>query len=134
MSLVETGALVVVLLAGFFLLALGSASVFLPGQARRFLLGFARSSALHFSEMFVRLIVGAGFVIHAPRMMFSEAFSLFGWLLLGTTACLLVIPWQWHRRFAERAVPLFTRYIAAMGLVSIAMGGLIIASVAFGVA
>jgi uncharacterized protein YjeT (DUF2065 family) len=51
-------------------------------------------------------------------------------VLLVTTAGLLIVPWRWHHRFAQRVVPLFTRYIALIGLVSLAIGGLILWAVA----
>ena len=132
MSLLEVLALAVVVLAGAYLLALGVASLFSPMRASQFLLGFASSRSVHFVEMFLRVVVGAALVLHAPRMSLSGAFSLFGWVLVVTTACLLLLPWQWHHRFARQAVPLFTRHIALIGLVSLAIGGLILGAVARG--
>lgn len=109
-----------------FLLALGGASLLVPAQASRFLLGFARSPSAHFTEMFVRLVAGAALVQYAPNMHFSSAFSLFGWVLLITTAGLLFVPWQWHRRFAQTVVPHATRYLALIGLVSLTLGALVL--------
>ena len=126
MSLVEALALIVVVLAGVYLLALGVASIFTPAKASRFLLGFASSASVHFLELFLRLAVGAALVVHAPRMPSSGAFSLFGWVLIVTTACLLIIPWRYHQRFAQRVVPLLTRYVALIGLVSLAVGGFLL--------
>jgi hypothetical protein len=65
-------------------------------------------------------------------MALSGAFNFFGWVLLLTTACLLLVPWRWHRRLAQHAVPLFTRYITLVGVVSLALGGLILAAVSRG--
>lgn len=132
MSALETSALTVVLLAGLYLLALGAASLLVPARASRFLLGFASSSLVHHTELVLRFVAGAGFVLYAPRMFFSDAFSLFGWVLLITTAGLLVVPWRWHHRFAQRAVPLFTGHVAWVGLVSLAIGGLILWAVVRG--
>ncbi|WP_374012739.1 hypothetical protein [Pseudoxanthomonas koreensis] len=132
MSLLEALALAVVVLAGMYLLALGTASLFVPARASRFLLGFASSASVHFAELFLRFAVGAALVVYAPRMSLSGVFNLFGWLLLVTTAGLLVIPWRWHHRFAQQVVPLFTRYVALIGLVSLVFGGLILWAVARG--
>lgn len=126
MSLLEAFALAVVVLASAYLLALGAASLSVPARTSRFLLGFASSASVHFTELFLRLVVGAALVIYAPRMCLSGAFNLFGWVLLVTTVCLLIIPWRWHHRFAQQVVPLFTRYIALIGLVSLAIGGVIL--------
>lgn len=132
MSSIEIFALVVIGIAGLYLLALGAASLFMPARASRFLLGFAGSQPVHFLELAVRLVVGASLIVYAPRVAFSRAFSLFGWVLLGSTACLLLLPWRWHRRFAQDAVPRATRHIALVGLASLALGGLLLAGVAMG--
>ena len=132
MSFLEAIALAVVVLAGTYLLALGAASVFVPKRASRFLLGFASSQSVHFAELFLRFVVGAALVLYAPRMSLSGAFNLFGWVLLVTTACLSLVPWRWHHRFAQQAVPLFMRYIGLLGVVSLAMGGLMLGAVARG--
>ena len=132
MSALEVLALAVVLLSGLYLLALGTASLLAPARASRFLLGFASSSSVHFAELLLRFIAGAGFVLYAPRMIFSDTFRFFGWLLLVTTGGLLVVPWRWHHRFAQRAVPLFTGHIAWVGLVSLVIGGFILWAVLHG--
>ncbi|MFT5232691.1 MAG: hypothetical protein ACI9UQ_000713 [Candidatus Krumholzibacteriia bacterium] len=62
------------------------------------------------------LALSAAFVFHAPRMSFSTVFSLFGWVLLSSTTCLLIVPWRWHYRFAQKAVPNVTNHIALLGL------------------
>lgn len=132
MSLLEILALCVVVLAGLYMLGLGITSLVLPAQANRFLLGFARSRTAHFVEMSLRLLVGAALIFSAPHMRFSGPFALFGWVLLVSTACLLFAPWRWHQRFAQQAVPRVTRYVALVGLASLAIGGFILVAVARG--
>jgi len=126
MSLVETFAFAIIVLAGAYLVVLGAASLFASARASRFLLGFASSQRVHLAEMFLRLLVGGALVLFAPRMPLSPAFGIFGWVLIATTTCLLLIPWEWHHRFAQRAVPLFTRRISVLGVVSLAIGGFIL--------
>jgi uncharacterized protein YjeT (DUF2065 family) len=132
MSFVTTLALVVVVLVALYMVALGAASLLVPDQARRFLLGFAGSSLVHFVELLLRIVAGAALVLYAPNMHFSTTFHLFGWLLLITSACLLLVPWRWHRRFAQHAVPLFTRYLFVIGLVSLSIGAVILFAVSRG--
>ena len=129
MSLIEVFALVAIVLAALYLLALGAASLLAPARASRFLLGFAGSQPIHFIELSLRLLVGVALVLYAPRMFFSSAFNLFGWLLLVTSACLLPVPWRWHHRFAQYAVPRVNRHIGLVGLASLVMGGFILAAV-----
>ena len=127
--MVEILSLGTVVLAGLYFIALAGVSLFIPAQAKRFLLGFAGSFQKHFVELFLRLLVGAAFVLHAPQTSLSVVFSSFGWVLLLTTAALLIIPWKWHRRFAQYSVPKATQYIKLIGWVSLALGGFILAAV-----
>jgi hypothetical protein len=76
--MLESLALTVVVLTGFYFCALGVVSLFLPGKAKRFLLGFASSPRVHYIELSIRLLVGAALLIHAPRMFAPDAFRLFG--------------------------------------------------------
>ncbi|OGT56122.1 MAG: hypothetical protein A3E01_17820 [Gammaproteobacteria bacterium RIFCSPHIGHO2_12_FULL_63_22] len=130
--MIEILALAVVVLAGLYFIVLAAASLFFPALAGRFLLGFATSAFKHYAEMSLRVAVGIALIVQAPRMLFSSAFSLFGWLLLVTTAGLLLVPWQWHQRFAQRVVPMATRHITLVGLVSLVLGGLMLVAVARG--
>ena len=130
--MIEHFALAVVVLAALYLLALGAASLVVPARASRFLLGFAASQPVHFAELLLRLVVGAALLLSAPRMSLPDAFNFFGWVLLVTTACLLLVPWRWHRRFARYAVPHAIRYITLVGVASLALGGLILAAVSRG--
>lgn len=129
MSLVTPLALCVVVAVALYMLTLGAASLFAPGRASRFLLGFAGSPSVHFLELSLRLIAGAALVLYAPHMRFSTAFELIGWVLLSTTACLLLVPWRWHRAFSQRMVPRATRFIALIGVTSLSFGGLVLFAV-----
>lgn len=129
MSLIEVLALAIVVLAGLYLLALGAASLAVPVQASRFLLGFASTQAVHFAELLLRIVVGAALVLAAPRLFLPSAFDVFGWILIVTTVCLLLVPWRWHRRFAQHVVPTAVRYIKPVGVASLALGGVILAAV-----
>lgn len=127
MSLVEAIAVAVIVLAGSYLLALGVASLVIPTRASQFLLRFASSQSVHFAELSLRLLVGASLLLIAPRMVLADAFAFFGWALLVSSICLFVMPWRWHQRFAQHAVPRAIRYIRLIGLASLAIGGLIFA-------
>jgi hypothetical protein len=116
----------IVVAAGLFLAALGGASLLVPARAGPFLLGFATTPTKHYAELALRLLVGGAFVLAAPSMLFPEVFTVFGWLLLVTTAGLLLVPWRWHQRFAQRAVPEALRFLPLIGLVSLGFGGLIL--------
>ena len=130
--MIEYSALAIVVLVALYFIALGTSSLITPSFAKRFLLGFAESAFVHYTELLVRLVVGIAFLIHSPRMLFANGFHIFGWLLIVTTAALLLVPWQWHRRFASKSVPQALRYLTIIGLCSLAFGGFIIVAVARG--
>lgn len=125
-------ALTVVVLTAVYFVALGSAALFAPQGAARFLLGFAASAPRHYAELALRLVVGAALVVQAPRLLFADAFVLVGWGLLATTAGLLLVPWRWHRRFAADAVPRALRHLPLLGAASLALGALLITAVVAG--
>lgn len=118
--------------AGLFLVALGAASLLAPARASRFLSGFARSPATHYAELAIRFVVGGAFLLAAQRALWPSAFALFGWVLLGTTGMLLLIPWRWHARFARRAVPSALRFLPLVGVSSLLLGGLVLWAVVHG--
>ena len=124
--MIEVAALSIVVIAGIFLLALGAAALLAPPRASGFLLAFAGSPAKHYSELALRLVAGCAFVLSAPLVAFARGFSLFGWLLLGTTAVLLLVPWRWHHRLAQRAVPQALRFLPWVGASSLVAGALIL--------
>jgi uncharacterized protein YjeT (DUF2065 family) len=67
-------------------------------------------------------------------MRFGDAFVLAGWLLVVTTAGLALVPWRWHRAFAQRAVPYATRHLRWLGLACLLLAGLVLAALRAGAA
>jgi hypothetical protein len=49
-------------------------------------------------------------------------FAALGWVLIGTSLALALLPWRWHARIAQRSVAMATRFTLPLGLASIAMG------------
>jgi hypothetical protein len=119
-------ALAALVLAGLFLLLLGLAMLLAPVSAGRFLLGFAGSATVHYLEMSARLAVGGALIWRSADMAFAQVLHAFGWVIVATTAVLLVVPWRWHRAFAQRVVPPVLRFSGVIGLVAIALGGLLL--------
>ena len=129
---IEAIALAGVAAAGLFFIVLGSSALIARRRASQFLLGFAGSPSRHYAELALRFLVGGCLVASAPRMLFPVAFSLFGWVLLATTAVLLLVPWRWHNRFAARSVPAALRFLPLIGICSVALGGLVLVAVFHG--
>ncbi|EJI83853.1 putative esterase [Alishewanella aestuarii B11] len=108
-------ALLLVSLTGGYLVALGLVALLRPQQAQSFLLGFASSARLHYLEIVIRMLVGLAFIYSAEYVFSARAFTGFGWLLVLTSLPLLLLPWQWHRHFAAKAVSASRHYLAFIG-------------------
>lgn len=125
-------ALIVIALAGVYLLGLGGLSLAAPARARRFLASFASSASAHYLELAARMLVGASVLQFSPQMQYSQLFDFVGWVLVVTTILLLAIPWYWHRAIARRAVPIATAHLGLFALASAAMGSFVLLSAFFG--
>lgn len=122
-------ALALVTLAGGFLFVLGLVALATPPQAKRFFLGFAQTAGRHYLELAIRMVLGAALLLAAPRMAGSAAVEVAGWVLLGTTAMMLFVPWRSHRAFAQRVVPRALTHLSMIAVASMAGGAAIIWSV-----
>lgn len=49
--------------------------------------------------------------------------TVFGWLLIGTTLAMAIVPWRTHRRFAETSVPQALRFLPMIGVASFVLSG-----------
>jgi uncharacterized protein YjeT (DUF2065 family) len=123
---------IVVAISGAYLVVLGAVALAAPAVARRFLGAFASTPAAHFTEIIVRMTVGAAFVTSASRLPMGAVFSIAGWILIVSTAVLLVVPWRRHRQFAAASVEKASRHITLIGIASCAMGALVISAVVRG--
>ena len=96
-----------------------------PEQLRCFLRGFASSARAHYFEILLRVVAGTAFIIYSPAMTPPDVFRLFGWIIVLTSAGLLLVPWQWHRRFAGLVIPFVVRHLTVYALASLALGAFI---------
>ena len=117
-----------IIVVGFGLYLIGLAVVIAskPLLAERFLKSFASSARAHYTEQASRLIVGGAIIILAPSMWYPDLFQGFGWLIIITTVGLLLVPWQWHHKFAKWAIPLAIRHLRLCALGALALGTLIL--------
>jgi hypothetical protein len=129
MQFVETVRLLSgVVVVGFCLFLIGLAVVIatMPSLAERFLRSFASSARTHYTEQGLRLLVGAALINLANSMRYPELFTVFGWLIVGTTVGLLLIPWQWHHRFSMRVMPPVFQHMKLFALGALALAAFIL--------
>lgn len=124
--------MLIVIAAAIYLFLLGAVALMRPAAAARFLSAFAGSRRLHYLELAIRALVGGAFIIGAPRLAVPAAFELFGWLLIITSAVVLVMPWHWHRRFAQSVVPRANRHLTLIGVGALVLAAVVGAGVMLG--
>lgn len=117
---------VIVAVVTIYFLVLGAIALVRPANARAFLLGFADSAIKHYAELIARMLVGGALLLVARESVHSEALSAFGWLLVGTTALMALVPWRVHDRFARSAVPAALRFLPLIGIGSVIAGTLLL--------
>ncbi len=117
---------IVVSAAGVYLIAFTVVVAIKPLLAERFLKSFASSARAHYTEQAVRMVTGVSILIFAPSMWYSDLFVAFGWLLVVTTAGLLLIPWQWHHKFGTWAIPLAIRHLRFYAIGTSVLGAFIL--------
>ncbi|MGE0438941.1 MAG: hypothetical protein AB7L66_16425 [Gemmatimonadales bacterium] len=90
--------------------------------AERFLRLLGASAPAHYAEQLSRVVVGAALIGFSPAMRYARVFEVFGWLMVLTSVVLLLMPWRWHQRFAERVMPLVVRYLRVYAAGALALG------------
>jgi len=118
----------VILFFGMFLIGLAVVIVITPQRAEQFLRSYASSARAHYTEQIARLMIGVAIVVLAPSMWYSNFINLFGWVLIVTSIGLLLIPWQWHHKFGEWAIPLTLCYMKVYALGAFVLGTLVLYS------
>ena len=117
---------IVVVAFGFCLIGFGFMIAFKPLLAERFLESFASSARAHYTEQTSRLIAGAALVTFSPSMWYPDLFKSFGWLIIITAVGLFLVPWRWHHRFSEWAIPLAIRHLRLYALGAFMLGAIVL--------
>ena len=122
MQLLNSLSFSLIFLTGAYFFCFGILSIFRSNLAARFLLGFATTAKLHYLELLIRLAIGAALIQYGPAMLFANLVEVFAWTLIGTTTCIIIVPWRLHHRFAQKFVPYANRYLKPIGVISISLG------------
>lgn len=124
--------MLIVYLSGFmvhlfvlFLLIMGILCFTHPSAIKDFFDIFASTQQVHFIEQLIRLVVGIALVGFAPMMIYSGFFQAFSWLIIVTSLLLMVLPWQWHQKFAQQVMPYVKNHLQLYGVLSFLVAGMI---------
>ena len=117
---------IVVIAFGLFLIGLSGIIFAKPGLAERFFMSFASSARAHYIEQVVRLLIGASLVVLSPAMWQAKIFRVIGWAVVISSAGLILLPWRWHHRFAQRVLPTVVRHMRLFAVGLFAFGVLLV--------
>jgi dienelactone hydrolase len=129
---VTSVAAVVVVAVGLVLIAFAGLAFIKPARAGGFLMAFASSARTHYIEQAFRIAFGTAVVILSSIMWQPKVFWLFGWAIVGSSATLLCIPWQWHDRLGGRLRPMLVKYLKLYAAGAFALGVLLLYGVLAG--
>jgi uncharacterized protein YjeT (DUF2065 family) len=122
---------IVVVACGLLFIVLTGVVFAKPALAERFLMSFASSARAHYLEQACRLLFGLSLVVLSPAMWQTSMFRLLGWAIVISSMALLLIPWQWHHRFAKLVLPKLVRHMRLYGLLALAFGCLLLYGIFF---
>jgi hypothetical protein len=117
---------ILVALGGVFCVGLAALIWMTPAWATRFLMGFASSAPAHFMEQSARLLFGMALLVRSPSMRHASFFHVAGWAIVISTLVLLLMPWHWHHRLAQRALPFLVRHMKLYAIGSLGFGVLLL--------
>lgn len=116
----QTAALIVLIAAGGWLVAVGVLMAIRPSCALHILSLTATSHRVNLSEQVPRLIAGVAMVIRAEASQFPQLFEVAGGFIAVSSLVLMVIPLAWHNGYAvwwaKRTPPLAVRAIAPFSI------------------
>ncbi len=94
---------------------------FRPQFMQHYLLAFASNRRLHLLELGLRLLIGASCWLLSERLpsgLLQMLLVFVAGILWVTSLVLLLMPWQWHRTFATKAVPKALPFLSWLGIVT----------------
>jgi hypothetical protein len=113
---VQTLALIILIAAGGWLVAVGLLMALRPHRALHILSLTATSHRVNLSEQVPRMIAGLAMVVRAEASKLPVLFEVAGGFIAASSVALMIIPLAWHNGYAvwwaTRIPPLAVRAIA----------------------
>lgn len=93
----------IVILFGLFIICIGTLMLFAPKKARETLRKMASTNFINYTEITLRMIPAIGLILYSDFSKYPVAFKVYGWLMLGTSIVLYLIPRKWHHGFSLKS-------------------------------
>lgn len=97
----QTAALLVLIAAGGWLVAVGAMMALRPERALHILSLTAASHRVNLTEQVPRALAGVALIIRAGSSKLPQLFGIAGWFILVSSLVLMVIPLAWHSGYAK---------------------------------
>ena len=118
-----------VILFGVFIIIAGMLMLFAPEKARQILRKAGSTNLINYGEITLRMLPAAALILYAESSKTPQFFSLLGWIMLGTSIVLYLVPRRWHHTYslkcAELIKPLYFQFISPIAFL---FGGTLIYS------
>lgn len=125
--MVQQLSLIVLCLAGLWLISIGALMLLRPDRCLGILRQTASTRRINNREQGLRLLAGLALILRAPVSKLPGLFELAGWFVALSSLALLVLPLQLHASYAifwaDRVRPTIVR---AIGPLSVAAGAVLI--------
>jgi uncharacterized membrane protein YfcA len=119
-----------VVIFGLFFIGVGLIMLFNPKKAREILRKAGSTNFINYAEITLRMIPAVALILVADVSKYSDAFKIFGWLMLCTSFILYFVPRQIHHNFSTKAANILKPfYFQLISPFALAIGILIIYSV-----
>lgn len=96
----QTVALVILIAASIWLVAVGIAMAWRPATCIRLLGKMASTQRINLAEQALRGSAGAAMVVRAAHSKAPLLFEVAGWFIVATSILLIFLPLRWHAAFA----------------------------------
>ena len=117
-------AAVIVCVFGIFLIGVGALMALRPQTALTALRHMGSTPAIHFTELSLRFLAGAGVYGFAAKSPYEQAFQIAGVFLMVTSLLIMCVPHKLHNAYALWWAERFpSMLIRILGVLPIAVGG-----------
>jgi hypothetical protein len=116
-----------VILFGLFIICVGAFMLFAPKKARETLRKMASTNFINYAEITLRIIPAIALIVYSDFSKYPVAFKIYGWLMLGTSIILYLIPRKWHHGFSLKSADVLKPlYFQLLSPIAFLMGAAII--------
>lgn len=87
---------------GLFFIAAGCLMLVKPVKARALVQKAGSTAFINYAELLLRMIPAAALIIYSKYSLCPGVFTIVGWVMVGTSVILLMVPVSTHHRMSSR--------------------------------